>query len=254
MFFITTPKSLVIKLIFLCCTFSNILSVPILSLVTPLQFLKNTYHDKYGLSKTPEKIVIEENSCIRDDEDEISETKAYLEESVIHDRNRVLLNLSGGARSKSDDEEEDEINIDQDNDDNDEEDDDDRDEDETADKDDDEESETSLGDNNNNDVKDSSMKDSDSVNSGEKNDENDEENYNDNDDDDDKEPIPKKKSSKFSKKQSKKRRPSMLETGVGSLASAATAAFKITKGGVKTAVDLVSSKHVTMTQVSKHCL
>ena len=46
-----------------------------------------------------------------------------------------------------------------------------------------------------------------------------------------------------------KRKATMFETGVGSLTTAAASAFKLTKGGVKAAVDLVSSKHVTASQI-----
>ena len=52
------------------------------------------------------------------------------------------------------------------------------------------------------------------------------------------------------RKRSVKRRPTMFETGMGSLSTAAAAAFKITKGGVKAAVDLVSAKHVSSSQIA----
>lgn len=50
------------------------------------------------------------------------------------------------------------------------------------------------------------------------------------------------------KKYDTKRKATMFETSVGSLTTAAAAAFKLTKGGVKVAVDFVSAKHVTLTQ------
>lgn len=50
------------------------------------------------------------------------------------------------------------------------------------------------------------------------------------------------------KKYDTKRKATMFETSVGSLTTAAAAAFKLTKGGVKVAVDLVSAKHVTLNQ------
>mmetsp|Transcript_16870 Transcript_16870/g.16222 ORF Transcript_16870/g.16222 Transcript_16870/m.16222 type:complete len:367 (+) Transcript_16870:273-1373(+) len=241
------PKSSLIKLIFLYFSLSNLLSVSVSSdqnyapIITPLNFLDN----EHDLQTSSEHFVAEGINCIEDDEDEIIKTKFYMKKSIIHDRNKVLFSLSGGARSRHDDDSE---NVD----DNDVASNADGDEDETDDDDDDEEeneeeNETSSGDDDN---KDSNVEDTDSVNSNEENDDI-EETYNDNDqDDDEEEPIVKKKSKKYPKKQSKKRKPSMLEGGVGSLASAATAAFKLTKGGVKTAVDLVSSKHVTMTQIA----
>jgi hypothetical protein len=50
------------------------------------------------------------------------------------------------------------------------------------------------------------------------------------------------------KKYDTKRKATMFETSVGSLTTAAAAAFKLTKGGVKVAVDLVSAKHVSLNQ------
>lgn len=73
--------------------------------------------------------------------------------------------------------------------------------------------------------------------------EDDEADYNDEDSDDEDDPKPRKQGNK------KSRNPSMLETGANSLTTAASAAFKLTKGGVKLAVDLVSAKHVTVGQI-----
>ena len=66
----------------------------------------------------------------------------------------------------------------------------------------------------------------------------------DNSDDEEEVEEPRKR-----KKYDKKRNPSILETGANSLTSAAAAAFKLTKGGVKLAVDLVSAKHVSAIQI-----
>ena len=52
------------------------------------------------------------------------------------------------------------------------------------------------------------------------------------------------------RKRSVKRKPTIFETGIGSLSTAAAAAFKLTKGGVKAAVDLVSAKHVSSSQIA----
>ena len=71
----------------------------------------------------------------------------------------------------------------------------------------------------------------------------------DDDDDDDDDDIPISKKSSSSKRSSSSGSSSLLESSVGSLASAATAAFKFTKGGVKSAVDLVAAKHVTLPQI-----
>lgn len=66
----------------------------------------------------------------------------------------------------------------------------------------------------------------------------------DNYSDDEEEPKPKRKN-----KYAKKRSPSVLEAGANSLSIAAAAAFKLTKGGMKLAVDLVSAKHVSAIQI-----
>ena len=78
----------------------------------------------------------------------------------------------------------------------------------------------------------------------------DEQNGEDDEDDDDEEsddtevPVARSK-----KNYGVKRKATMFETGVGSLTTAAASAFKLTKGGMKAAVDLVSSKHVTASQI-----
>lgn len=68
----------------------------------------------------------------------------------------------------------------------------------------------------------------------------------DNDEQSDDEEVPVARSKK---NYGAKRKATMFETGVGSLTTAAASAFKLTKGGVKAAVDLVSSKHVTASQI-----
>ena len=57
------------------------------------------------------------------------------------------------------------------------------------------------------------------------------------------------KNSKNTKNSRKRKNPSLLETSANSLMTAAAAAFKFTKGGVKIAVDLVSAKHVSAGQI-----
>ena len=65
------------------------------------------------------------------------------------------------------------------------------------------------------------------------------------DDDSDDESVSPRKRDNFKKKGN----PSILETGANSLTTAAAAAFKLTKGGMKIAVDLVSAKHVSVGQI-----
>lgn len=78
---------------------------------------------------------------------------------------------------------------------------------------------------------------------------NDDEDDDDDGDDDDDDDIPISKKSTNSKRSKTSGSSSLLESSVGSLATAATAAFKFTKGGVKSAVDLVAAKHVTLPQI-----
>jgi len=80
-------------------------------------------------------------------------------------------------------------------------------------------------------------------------DDDDDDNDDDDDDDDDDVALGKDRSKQKGRKPSTSSSPSLLESGVGTLANAATAAFKFTKGGVKSAVDLVAAKHVTLPQI-----
>jgi len=84
-------------------------------------------------------------------------------------------------------------------------------------------------------------------------DDDDDDDDNDDDDDDDGDDddvaLGKDRSKQKGRKPSTSSSPSLLESGVGTLANAATAAFKFTKGGVKSAVDLVAAKHVTLPQI-----
>lgn len=70
----------------------------------------------------------------------------------------------------------------------------------------------------------------------------------DNNDDDEESDVDEDLGKPQKKKYSTKRKATIFETSVGSLTTAAAAAFKLTKGGVKVAVDLVSAKHVTISQ------
>jgi hypothetical protein len=157
-----------------------------------------------------------------------------------HDIMKKVLKVSGGFSQSSDSDDENDDGIDNDDDDNDDNNDD------NADTGIDEGEES----NDDNDDKDDLTIDEDTDLSSEENnrDEGDDSSDDSEDNISDSKKRP-KKILKKSKKSNKRKKPSVMEIGVGGLATAASAAFKLTKGGVKTAVDLISAKHVTLNQI-----